>query len=278
MQSAPSGWRLLCGDHLTLDRRECLSNLTDSHRVDHRPVSLLPIFQITQRVRKRRWRVVQFFQVQRINSRGTAERGVGSRLSERFGYRTIATPATSPGKAGIPAGSDVASRLRQSATLVPAAPGSPMMSHPVAPGLRQKKPPNSATVEAGSQLSQMSQRLASEAWGEPEEDPIVLASRPVLLHDGRRLHRFQAQSIPTSVPGHAMQRRCTTKHAGTVRYSSPMVTSCSSSSDGSARCRWKRYGRSRALRARSLPTCAARRVPGVPRRNVDCTMSKLACR
>jgi hypothetical protein len=38
------------------------------------------------------------------------------------------------------------------------------------------------------------------AWGEAEQQPIVTASRPVLLRDGRRLHRFRAEVMPPFKP------------------------------------------------------------------------------
>jgi hypothetical protein len=41
------------------------------------------------------------------------------------------------------------------------------------------------------------------AWGATEKEPIVTASKPVLLRDGRRLHRFRAEVIPPFKPDHA---------------------------------------------------------------------------
>jgi len=101
-------------------------------------------------------------------------------LARPLASADAATSATSLKKASIPAGSDVASRLRHSATTEPAATGSPIVSHPVATGLRQEKPQNSAAVGAMSRMSQMSQRVTSEAWGEAEDERAAIVE-----HDGK---------------------------------------------------------------------------------------------
>jgi hypothetical protein len=104
---------------------------------------------------------------------------------------TFATSATSLKKVSIPAGSDVASRLRHSATTEPTATGSRIVSHPVTTGLRHENPQNSAALTPLSQMSQLSQRPTAEVAaldlgaGARERGDAEAQRAPIIEHDGK---------------------------------------------------------------------------------------------
>jgi hypothetical protein len=117
---------------------------------------------------------------------------------------TPATCATFSGKSFVSADFAVTTDLRHDATLSRAPTPSPLMSRPVANGLRHESPQDSAVL---APLSQMSQRPAARAanfdpagaekWGQAEEKGSA-CRQPMFLSDGRRLHRFRAETIPVS--------------------------------------------------------------------------------
>jgi len=101
-----------------------------------------------------------------------------SKPSPRFQENESATSATSATlrqNASISAPSDVANRMRRPATSSARAPiRSPIVSQSVASGLRQEKPQNFSRARAMSQMSQMSQEMASAEWGEGEEERTAI--------------------------------------------------------------------------------------------------------
>jgi hypothetical protein len=98
---------------------------------------------------------------------------------------TVATSATPQKEARISATPDVSDRLRRAATSAPAATPSLILSQAVADRLRQERALNSAVSEGVSQLSQMSQRAGSAAWGDSEEERAA-----IIEHDGKILRSW----------------------------------------------------------------------------------------
>jgi hypothetical protein len=137
----------------------------------------------------------------------------------------VATTATPPDDPRNSADLSVATGLRHDATLPRAPTPSAPRSQSVAGGLRPENPQNSAALTPLSHMSQLSQCPTADVAAidvsarahklrDAEAERTALAeydagvqdaacSEPVLLPDGRRLHRFRADSIPASAPDHA---------------------------------------------------------------------------
>jgi hypothetical protein len=111
----------------------------------------------------------------------------------------VATSATLPKPACISATPGVASPLRHGATMAPAASRSSMLSQVVASDLRQERPQNSRALNA---MSQMSQRAASAACGEAEEEraAIVEIGGGVSRNWAEGFARLHPDRPPADVP------------------------------------------------------------------------------
>ena len=140
-------------------------------------------------------------QRRRVRSMSLVDRWLSRSLPEE----RVATPATLRQDSSISADFSVATALRHDATLPIAPPALPPMSQPVATRLRHGNPQDAAVLAPLSQMSQLSQDVASAPCGNAKKERATIVE-----HDAgipREWAEGCAQLIPDRPPSNVPVKR-----------------------------------------------------------------------